>query len=393
MRILYVTPLWSGLKDLIIDGEVEPKGMPAFNQPLRKLIHEGHEIDLIISTDSNIDKINTEGSFLKNSNIFFVPWNLKNINKFSLFHATYNFIIKKTKEKKYDFIYGHGSFGSLGVSVANKLHIPTGQRIYGTFLYNEINKSRFDLFRSHPLEYMAFKQRKSFLLVTNDGTKGDKVYERISKKRNFDFHFLLNGVEKVLSNYKQDEEDYSNYLIYPARIARWKQQEKAIKLIKILHDSGYYNFKLILAGHIAENEYWDEQKRYVENNNLQDVIEYRNVIEKEKLNILYKNAFAVLSFYDYSNLGNVVIEALQNGGIVISKNDGSLKGIIDSTKNGFLINDIFQAKELIINMAEGKYDLEEIRKNAVESGEENFMSWDERAQLEVNLIKKAVKEY
>ena len=48
MKILYVTPLWTGLKDILFNGFEEARGMPAFIKPLKELISRGHEVDLFL---------------------------------------------------------------------------------------------------------------------------------------------------------------------------------------------------------------------------------------------------------------------------------------------------------------------------------------------------------
>jgi hypothetical protein len=92
----------------------------------------------------------------------------------------YNSISHVLKKERYDFVYGHGSIGSIANLIANKNRIPCAIRLYGTFLANKIySQSKISIFLHHPLEYLCFIIPKQFLLITNDGTRGDEVYKHL----------------------------------------------------------------------------------------------------------------------------------------------------------------------------------------------------------------------
>src|SRR5690606_33298089 len=48
MRILYVSMLWFGFRGLILGGEREPRGMPGFIRPLKRLLELGYRVDMVL---------------------------------------------------------------------------------------------------------------------------------------------------------------------------------------------------------------------------------------------------------------------------------------------------------------------------------------------------------
>lgn len=392
MKILYVTPLWSGFKDLLFEGNQLAKGMPAFIQPLKRIIEQGNSVDFVI-THSNIKhelKINV--NWLRGSRFTFIQWEENHIKGLRSSFLLYKTIDRMLKQENYDFVYGHGSVGTIANIVANKSKVPFGLRLYGTFLAPELKVySSPRLFSKHPLEYLAYRLNKSFLLMTNDGTRGDEVYNCL-KGGSYSFYFWLNGLDCSINRDEQelDPSIVCPYLVYPARISKWKRQHLALDLIKILIDKGLI-IHLYFAGHITEPEYWSEIQNRICELDLNDYVHYLGTVDATKLININENAVAVLSFYDYSNLGNVVIEALTQGATVLSLNDGSLHNVIIDGNNGFLVDTMQQAAERIYQLMKNPQLSNEIRLNAKNQATLTFNTWDQRAELEIELIKKAIR--
>lgn len=50
-------------------------------------------------------------------------------------------ILQILKVREYNFVYGHGGTAEIARKAAAKLNISFGQRLYGTFLYDYIEKN------------------------------------------------------------------------------------------------------------------------------------------------------------------------------------------------------------------------------------------------------------
>src|SRR5690606_10587776 len=144
------------------------------------------------------ENLNIKAGWLKKSKIWdVVETNLSFFKRFITYSNLNKAVDKALSSEQYDFVYAHGSSTSVVRTVANKYNVPFGQRLYGTFLWDKIQK-KGQLYVSlrHLTEYKAFKTRKSFLLVTNDGSRGDLVKKAIWGEGNppYEFHYWINGV-------------------------------------------------------------------------------------------------------------------------------------------------------------------------------------------------------
>jgi len=395
MRILYVTPLWSGFSDLILKGQMDASGMPAFIQPLKKLIELGHKVDFVIASNEKELTLNIQVDWLKNSSIYIEHWNLQGIKRITSVIRFYRRIKHVVSNECYDFIYGHGSHGVIANIVAHRMCIPSAQRLYGTFLAREVlTKHRYYIALNHPLEYLSFRYKKSFLLVTNDGTKGDIVYQHLSKRNRFKFYFWLNGVKSTSHNhatYSEKNRAFNEkFIFYPARIDSWKRQHLALEVLRYLHDVGQNDVKLYFSGHIYDFEYWDKIQKEIVRLKLTDAVKYLGPVGKQDLYNAYRSAICVMSFYEVSNLGNVLIESLEAGAIIVALKDGSLDNIISSGKNGFLVKDMKEAAVLINDLIGNPVQCANISKAAKKTARGCFMTWDDRAMKEIEKIELSI---
>ncbi|MCD6321859.1 MAG: glycosyltransferase [Clostridiales bacterium] len=394
MKILYVTSLWSGFEDLIFGGKEIATGMPAFIYPLKHIIELGHQVDFIVTVPNPKPVLNINLEWLKDSAFHFVSWKFTGLHRVFSTSRLCFCIHKVLRSKRYDFVYGHGTVGALGCLMANWFKVPCGQRLYGTFLADEVaKKPHYYTALKHPLEYLAFRTSKAFLLITNDGTKGDYVYNKLGKGSEYKFHFLLNGIdlEPSKNSIQEQCDKLKPYLFFPARVARWKRQHLALDILEHLHNQGK-DINLYFAGHISDTEYWEEIKHTAKMKGLAKYVVHLGKLKKEELFSYMHNSIAVLSLYQTSNLGNVVIEALATGSIVLAIDDGSLNEVIENGVNGILFLTTEEAANSIAGLLTNHRRSELIKKRAQERAEKQFISWENRAIKEVNFIESAIRK-
>lgn len=401
MKILYITPPLYGFWECLFEGATEINGLPSFNKPLRKLIESGHQVDIVILHNTNtLPEFNIKASWLSRDKI---KECLFYENKLLLrpFNIIKNrrIISKILREGKYDFVYGHGSASEIFRTLAHKFGVPFGQRLYGTFLWDSIDKK--GLFKTkikHFIEYKSFKSEKSFLLVTNDGSRGDLVFNTINKgNKPFDFQYWINGVNFPSHLSDEELEDYKNKLVskpfifYVARFDEWKRQERAVRIIKKLNELGH-DIHLYLAGPPEKNNPWyfEYVMKLVEELGVEKSVTYMGQIDSNTINIMCKLSIASLSLYDVCNLTNVFHEMLAAGSVIVVKNDGVVNDFINDGENGFLVDDEDEAvsiiEDLILDPSIGRT----IRQRAVDTSKTKMLSWDQRIEKEIQLITKHV---
>lgn len=399
MRILYLTPAWFGFREILFEGEVEIKGLPSFTRPLKRLIEKGHKVDFVIMHSSKaIREINIKASWLKKAQIKgFFFYNLKLPQKFLSISKYRNLIKKILETNDYDFVYAHGSSTALARSVVIDRGIPFGQRLYGTFLWNEINRLGYKkACIKHLVEYLSFRKGKSFLLVTNDGSRGDLVQKAICSKRcSYEFYYWVNGVERVEDISDEEVNRFraslvsKEFLFYVARFDEWKRQDRAVKILHSLRERGN-DIHLYLAGPPEEGNHWyfDHVMKIVSDLDLEDHVTYMGNISQRTITIMAKLALASLSLYDVCNLTNVFHELMAAGAIIIVRDDGSTKDFINHGDNGFYVQSDEEAVSIIEELLSSPQSIPSMRMSAIETSKKLVKSWDERVEMEIELIER-----
>ena len=109
MKILYITNLWTGLEDIVVRGQIEPKGMPAFIEPLKALISRGDEIDLYIIHKYEDITFNISVDWLTDSNIVgHINWKIDTpLKSIKTIYKLNKDIKKVLEEKQYSMDIGY----------------------------------------------------------------------------------------------------------------------------------------------------------------------------------------------------------------------------------------------------------------------------------------------
>lgn len=399
MKILYVAPLVAGFQD-ILEGKKESKGLPSFIYPLKKLLQDDNQVDIILISNYKRN-INIKVNWINNDNI------LANINndfagavglkRFffkikSLIDLSMT-ICKALKHGHYDFVYCHGTAAYIGNVLANFYNVRCGYRIYGVInLAHDIKKmGRLHSIIRHPIYYGIFRERKEFIMITDDGTYGDEVFKIYNPKASFPIYYLVNGVDKNFE-YRSTKNvldrngvDAERYIFHAGRIARIKRQDRIIEVIHMLDRSGN-KMHLLFAGHISDNAFYDELINKVKKYGLEEFVHFLGPIERPMMQSLSHDALATVLLGDCSNQGNVFFECAFAKSLIITYPEKSLKKYIVHNQSGFFVKDEKDAKEHIVNIINKKYDTKKIRIMLKENVDSKLQSWTERCKYEVDLI-------
>jgi glycosyltransferase involved in cell wall biosynthesis len=388
--LLAITNVWTGAIPFFYDNKKEFKGMPAFSNVFISLLDDDrvNKIHLILFENPNAPQINIPDIYNSKLKIYNYTFSVKNktSNIFLLFKVFYDAykLIKKNKVKK---LLGFGSLAGVTAILGNFLNIPDFRRLYGSFLINEINKSKLELFLKHPLEFLCFALPGKGLIITNDGTKGNIVFEKVGNKT-LKFHFLLNGVDPLIEkNISKPVFDLPQiYLSYVARINDWKRQHLLVLALNILQKKGVKLPPVFIVGPFDQNNYVDFLHKMISDFQLSTIIFVKDGVKTSETNYILKNSLFTFSLYHTSNLGNVFLESLKLGVPVIALNDTSSLDIID--KNAFceILSD---NPEVIADSIEGMLHNDDKRisigMQAKRFADSNITTWAQRSKFEIDL--------
>lgn len=390
MNILYVTPLWSGIKSFFHEGKERISGMPAFFNVFKSILDDDkiEKVYIILFIYNDTSEIVIPEKYQDKIRVH--PYRIK--GKLSIYSNTVKAIFKGAglvRKHNIKSIYGHGTISAIGSIIGKITGVKHFRRIYGTFLYRKVKEGK-NILRSNFYEYLAFSLKCDGLIITNDGTHGDKVFQEIGDKAT-DLHFLLNGINRLpqippaIKSIKNMKEPFFSYV---ARIDRWKRQYLLVEALNIVKN----DFKLDLpmtyiAGPIFDKSYLYELEELIVKYNLNDDIEITGPLPRGEANYLLKNALATFSLYDFSNLGNVFLESLSMGSLMVAINEENSLDLISEDcfmkVSGELVQVLAEKIKLIIT---NPNSFKNTREKAIEFSNTKIGTWNDRVRKEKQII-------
>ncbi|SMF48485.1 mannose-6-phosphate isomerase, type 2 [Alteromonadaceae bacterium Bs31] len=208
----------------------------------------------------------------------------------------------------------------------------------------------FDLIHNHfdflPLSYSSMTTTP--LITTIHGFSSPAILPVYKKYNNKVFYISISDADRAPSldylatihhgiNLRQFtyQAEPENYLLFFGRI---HQDKGAREAIEIALASG---IKLLMAGIVQDEKYFQQ---FVVPKLQPGKVEFLGSVGPDRRNTLLGGAKALLHpIYFNEPFGLSVVEAMACGTPVIAFNRGSMPELIDSGKNGFLVDDVDQA--------------------------------------------------
>ncbi len=397
MKILYVAVAMRGITD-ILQGKADDRGLPAFVEPLKRLKQKKYDVGLILISSDNISPDIRVDWLKKNDIVSIVCNNLKTsrgikkiINTAKSFCQLYQVISNELKSGDYDFVYCHGAAAFVGNYLANRYRIPCGYRVYGTFrLFNQLEfQGKVKTAIKYPKDFLSFVLKKKFVLVTNDGTRGNEVIERLRLNRRYPIYHWYSGVNKT-NNWEESNQEIPNdlFLFTAARITKIKGQHLVIEILNKLHENGH-KLHLYIAGPVDDSEqpYLEYLKQKVKDFSLAEYVHFMGDLPRCDMQKMASKSLATLLFSDISNLGNVFFECGMAGAIIITRDDYCMRDFIENEYSGFLVSEYMQAVSVVERLLGlSEQEILEIKSAIRNSIDCKMVTWEERCDREIALI-------
>jgi glycosyltransferase involved in cell wall biosynthesis len=300
-------------------------------------------------------------------------------------------------KQKIDLFYG---YEILGVPAARFLslifRLPMVSRFQGTILFplldNPLGLAR------HWQHVLAYKIKSPLVIMTNDGTQGDRVLQRfhVDPERVL---FLMNGVDKDLC--KDSTKDLPEMEALPvgisnmrviltvSRLIRWKRVDRAIRAFAQLVKRGE-DVILIIVGDGPERGNLERLAREL---GVAQLVIFVGAVSRDQIGRYYQMGDIFLSLYDLSNVGNPLIEAMICGKPIIALNTGDTNTVIENGLNGLLI-DPDALDDLPGMLAELLKDPDlrgKLAVNAQAYASAHFKTWEERMEIEFTGVEQLIR--
>ncbi|WP_083523454.1 glycosyltransferase family 4 protein [Methanofollis ethanolicus] len=393
LKIAIVSP-WSRLFYLDNKG-----GTPTIYNLVKGLADAGHEVHMICPYEKGQRSI-IPGLYIHSYVAPFFSLHIKNriLNglyaKFKFFSlilfATIR-AIRVSRKIDPDVVYGYAGSGAVTAYIISRLwKIPNITRLLGVvYLYSFIDNNLQLLLRFN--EVMPFKLSCDALIITNDGSGGDKVANAFGfpEKK---LKYWLNGVDEMyLDNF--NSKLFKNSIgIDPdtkiiLAISRLDKLKRVDRLIRVIPDvvSQINNVMFVIVGDGDERT---SLENMVDNLGVRNYVTFTGTIPHDQVKYYLNSADIFVSLYDISNVGNPLLEAMMCGRCIVTLNTAATGDIIENNKNGLIldITSLHMLPRIMLELLEDEDLRIRLGKNARMYALEHFETWDQRIQKEVNFI-------
>jgi glycosyltransferase involved in cell wall biosynthesis len=225
--------------------------------------------------------------------------------------------------------------------------------------------------------------------MTNDGTQGDVVLDRLNHRSQKTL-FLRNGVDKKLFSSPTDTIDNPNFdsdgpvLLTVSRLVSWKRVDRAIQALpKVV--KRYPETTLVIVGDGPEQSSLEEQARSL---NVRENIHFAGAVPHDQIPQYLNSSDIFLSLFDISNVGNPLLEALTAGCCIVTLDTGATATVITDGENGKLLSlsDINNLSNVIIELISDDDKRSMLARNASDFADKQLWTWEERIDREIEEV-------
>ena len=290
----------------------------------------------------------------------------------SLKLTIYSFINWKTL-KNFDAVWGYERMGIIPALLLSRIFKkPLITSFQGVVLYDYLRRyGKCGTLLRIPLDFFSAKVRADLVVITDDGTRGLEVFEKLGHKRE-SILFVPNGIcKKELEAILTTNQDWENLnlrendelvFVIAKRLIEASRIERAIFVAMELRKRGMHDFKLFVIG---DGEERTKLQTFVDINGLQNNVIFLGALSYEATLKYIASCDMLWAFHDLSNLTNSVQDALALGRYVLTLDDGSLEGFLR------LSPDIDQNKILRVRL-----------ENFLEDAVEKIVQWRQKCRTQ-----------
>jgi glycosyltransferase involved in cell wall biosynthesis len=300
-------------------------------------------------------------------------------------------ILSTNKSKKF-VIYAYEADSVVAAKIlSRKFRKPLVTRFQGT-KHNKTPDNLINLIRKAP-NLQAYKTRADLVIMTNDGTQGLKTLHRLGNKSN-EIVFWRNGVNTVpmeLINQREQFRKQFNFVNFftfltVSRLVSWKRVDRAINAFAIVNKV-YPDTRLVILG---DGEAKQDLMSLTERLGINLKVVFVGAVEQKVVCNYMVAADAFLSFYDLSNVGNPLLEAMMCGKAIITLDVGDTGELIVNNKNGILLSmdQLENIPEMMLKIIDDSALAERIGAGALKTARSEFWSWEERMSIEISKVEK-----
>lgn len=392
---------------------IKEKGAQSIKKTIEGYANSGNRVIFITpkknkSRDYYYEKVNK----INNQNIVTIDvslpfaWLASKSGKLAKLRYFYMFTIAAffkgiyySKKFEIDIVYGYEVWGIFASYLLSKLlKKPLISRFQGTILYPIIINRNNDkiTYRRFWEHRKAMRLPADLYIMTNDGTRGKEVLERLGVPKN-KIKFWMNGVNKEVRQLKYRnflKEKYnlpgnSRILITIHRLAPWKKTERALEAIKNVTKE-FPNVYLFIVGDGERRKFLEKKSQELQ---ISKKVIFVGGIPNADVPKYLNSADIYLGTYDLSNAGNPLFESMIAGLAIVALNNGTTRDFVNNGEAAILVNKEDDFGKELTDLLKNEEKLLDYKKRAQEYADNNYWTWEERINKEISVVKELVNDH
>lgn len=295
-----------------------------------------------------------------------------------------------------DVVYGYEVFAVPVAKVLSKVwRVPVVSRFQGTILRVAWMNRRFWEIRAWE-HVLGLKTPVDLVIMANDGTQGDRVLQQLGVNMHR-VRFWMNGLDQhIFDNLlaKQEARMFldlkaGRILLTVSRLDNWKRLDRSIQALpEIVKD--FPDTLLVIVGDGPERGKLEclACELGVERN-----VRFEGAIPHHEVPRYLAAADIFISLYDWSNVGNPLLEAMMAGQCIVTLNNGDTGRFVQNGVNGVLLEyeELPKLPEVIKELLADEERRERLAANARKFAEEHFWTWEERMEAEIRAVEELLR--
>ena len=309
---------------------------------------------------------------------------------------------RQRKKARPSIIYAYTSYSAPAAWILGGCyHIPNITRLFGVMdLYKALSSPLWRL--SQWQGVLEFKLPCKYLIVTNDGTQGDKAAQKLGVPAER-LKFWRNGVNKHMCNPDFDSDKFKRELGFKSRnriiltvgrLVGNKRKERLIKAVPSIV-SQHKEVVFLIVGDGPERE---KLEKLSQNLGVSKYVRFMGAVTLERVADYMNAADIFVSVNDFTNANNPSMEAMVCGKCVVALDTGGTAELIQNNLTGKLIRAggeeeiAFALAKAIVDVLEDDELRTRLGENARIYAQEHFQTWEERVAMEIRLIEGLLEE-
>jgi glycosyltransferase involved in cell wall biosynthesis len=299
-----------------------------------------------------------------------------------------------------DFVLGHSHYTTKATCrCRQELGIPAGVKLFGVMDLVHTEWPRWKYYLKNFEQLAALRYPQDAWIVLDDGTQGNKVLAARGVPAETVF-FLPNGVnlewQDAVFDRKEIRADYgiddkATVVLFLARLVASKRPEEVVRIISRVRKKTEREVLFLFAGDGTERSRCEAMARQ---HGIEALTKFVGIVPHADVPRVMAASDIFITTSSLTNMAIPTCEAFICGLPVVAYNIGDTGKVVIPGETGLLAEDknraqLADAVVCLINDDDKRRDL---AKNARRFARDNFTSWDQRIQMELDIINRLIRQ-